>query len=77
MKNKSMEFLVSTFNDGVNNIYNIITVDRWYDSRHDDFVFTFNGEIEYLSNNASFMNIVKEVFGDRLLDAKLKGDSIK
>jgi len=76
MKNKSMKFLVSTFNDGVNNIYNTITVDRWYDSKYNDFVFTFNGEVEYLSNNASFMNIVKEVFGDRLLDAKLKGDSL-
>ena len=71
-----MKFLVSTFNDGVNNIYNTITVDRWYDSKYNDFVFTFNGEVEYLSNNASFMNIVKEVFGDRLLDAKLKGDSL-
>ena len=76
MKNKSMKFLVSTFNDGVNNIYNTITVDRWYDSKYTDFVFTFNGEVEYLSNNASFMNIVKEVFGDRLLDAKLKGDAL-
>ena len=28
---RTQEFLISTFNDGVNNMYSKITVDRWYD----------------------------------------------
>jgi hypothetical protein len=70
--NREQEFLISTFNDGVNNIYRKIIVDRWYDEKHDDFVFTFNGQIEHLNNSPSFINIVKEVYGEKLLDLKLK-----
>lgn len=70
--NRTQEFLISTFNDGINNIYRRITVDRWYDEKHDDFVFTFNGQIEYLNTSPSFINIVKEVYGEKLLDFKLE-----
>ena len=70
--NRTQEFLISTFNDGVNNMYRKITVDRWYDEKHDDFVFTFNGQIEHLNTSPSFINIVKEVYGEKLLDLKLK-----
>lgn len=75
--NRTLEFKISTFNDGVNNMYRPLTVERWYDERHDDYVFTFNGQVEHLDNSASFMNIIKKVYGDKLLDCKICRDISK
>lgn len=72
--NRAIEVLVSTFNDGVNNMYNTVTIDRWYDEKHDDYVFTFNGQVEHLSDNASFVSIIRRVYGEKLLDFKIKRD---
>jgi hypothetical protein len=68
MKNESLRILVSTFNDGVNNIYRKVLIDRWYDAKHKDYVFTFNGEVEYLSDSPCFDSIIKSVYGEDLRD---------
>lgn len=70
--NRKIKLKISTFNDGVNNMYRYITVDRWYDEKYKDYVFTFNGEIEHLDESPSFINIIKKVYGNKLLDYKLK-----
>ena len=64
------DFYISTFNDGVNNIYRTLEIERWFDIEHGDYVFTFNREVEHISKNASFDNILKLVFGNKLLDCK-------
>ena len=68
MKNESLRILVSTFNDGVNNIYRKVLIDRWYDAKNKDYVFTFNGEVEYLSDSPCFDSIIKSVYGETLKD---------
>ena len=68
MKNESIRILVSTFNDGINNIYRKVLIDRWYDAKHKDYVFTFNGEVEYLSDSPCFDSIIKSVYGETLRD---------
>ena len=72
--NRTLEFKISTFNDGVNNMYRTLIVERWYDERHDDYIFTFNGQVEHLDKSASFMNIIKKVYGEKLLDCRMCRD---
>ena len=75
--NRTILVKVSTFNDGINNIYREVSIDRWYDSKYDDYVFTFNGQVEHLDNGASFHNIIKKVYGDDLRDFKIIRDISK
>lgn len=69
--NREQEFLISTFNDGVNNMYRRVSIERYYDEDFKDYIFTFNGEIEHLNNSPSFINIIKAVYGNNLLDYKV------
>ena len=71
LKDITVELLVSTFNDGVNNIYHKLTLDRWYDARFGDYVFTFNGEVEYLASSGNINTLLNNVYGSSLLDYKL------
>lgn len=69
--NREQEFLISTFSDGVNNIYRRVSIERYYDEDFKDYIFTFNGQIEHLNSSASFVNIIKTVYGKNLLDYKV------
>jgi hypothetical protein len=69
--NREQEFLISTFNDGVNNIYRRVFIERYYDEYFKDYIFTFNGQIEHINNNPSFINMLNKVYGKDLLDYKV------
>ena len=72
MPNITVTILVRQFFDGVNWLHRTVTIDRWYDAKHGDYVFTIDGEIEHLRDNASLKGFIDSIFPNKMVKNSLK-----
>ena len=72
MPNITIKITVRQFFDGVNWLHRTVTIDRWYDAKHGDYVFTIDGEIEHIRDRASIREFIDSIFPNKMVKNSLQ-----